>query len=158
MFRWLNGPGAAFRNPLPGSTNYLNAYDSSGQLLRSKGKNNAGEDKVNDATMNLSSGHPIPLEEPADMIPFPSNSAFRSQTVLSDAIKEEIYNLVAIQKLSVRRVSADLGVDMHRVGAVVRLKTVEKEWQEKVPSSFIISKQMMRIKKISISLEDLTYG
>ena len=34
MFQWLNGPGAAFRDPLPGSTNYLGAYDDKGQLTR----------------------------------------------------------------------------------------------------------------------------
>lgn len=36
MFRWLNGPGDVFRHPLPGSTNYLNAYDRSGNLLRAR--------------------------------------------------------------------------------------------------------------------------
>ncbi len=36
MYRWLNGPGEVFRQPLPGSTNYLNAYDRSGNLLRAK--------------------------------------------------------------------------------------------------------------------------
>jgi hypothetical protein len=36
MFRWLNGPGNVFRHPLPGSTNYLNAYDRSGNLLRAR--------------------------------------------------------------------------------------------------------------------------
>src|SRR5215471_10098677 len=34
MFWWLNGPGAAFKHPLPGSTNYLSAYDRKGKLLR----------------------------------------------------------------------------------------------------------------------------
>jgi hypothetical protein len=36
MYRWLNGPGEVFRHPLPGSTNYLNAYDRSGNLSRAK--------------------------------------------------------------------------------------------------------------------------
>lgn len=36
MYRWLNGPGEVFRQPLPGSTNYLNAYDRSGNLLRAQ--------------------------------------------------------------------------------------------------------------------------
>jgi hypothetical protein len=31
---WMNGPGAAFRKPLPGSTNYLNAYNKQGALIR----------------------------------------------------------------------------------------------------------------------------
>ncbi|KAL9128443.1 MAG: hypothetical protein Q9217_002876 [Psora testacea] len=37
MFRWLNGPGDVFRHPLPNSTNYLNAYDKSGGLIRAQG-------------------------------------------------------------------------------------------------------------------------
>jgi len=49
MFRWLNGPGNVFRHPLPGSTNYLNAYDRSGNLLRVRdsaaGKENEDKDK-----------------------------------------------------------------------------------------------------------------
>ena len=36
MFAWLKGPGKAFRNPLPGSSNYLGAYDKQGQLLRAR--------------------------------------------------------------------------------------------------------------------------
>src|SRR5438876_3667391 len=35
MFRWLKGPGENFRNALPGSTNYLNSYNSQGRLWRS---------------------------------------------------------------------------------------------------------------------------
>ena len=36
MHAWLSGPGKAFRDPLPGSTNYLSAYDRRGQLIRSQ--------------------------------------------------------------------------------------------------------------------------
>lgn len=34
MFAWLKGPGKAFRKPLPGSSNYLSAYDRQGNLVR----------------------------------------------------------------------------------------------------------------------------
>ena len=34
MFAWLKGPGKVFRQPLPGGTNYLSAYDKEGNLLR----------------------------------------------------------------------------------------------------------------------------
>jgi len=36
---------------------------------------------------------------------------------------------------SVREVSAELGVEMSRVGAVVRLKEIEKEWMRIVSST-----------------------
>lgn len=36
MFAWLRGPGKSLRNPLPGSSNYLSAYDRQGQLLRAR--------------------------------------------------------------------------------------------------------------------------
>lgn len=36
MRSWLNGPGAAFLQPIPGSTNYLGAYDKSGTLIRGR--------------------------------------------------------------------------------------------------------------------------
>jgi hypothetical protein len=34
MFAWLNGPGKNLKEALPGSTNYLNAYDNQGRLKR----------------------------------------------------------------------------------------------------------------------------
>src|SRR5438876_628033 len=34
FYEWLNGPGAALKEPLPGSTNYLGAYDKYGNLVR----------------------------------------------------------------------------------------------------------------------------
>src|SRR5689334_21063428 len=34
FYEWLNGPGRALKEPLPGSTNYLGAYDRYGNLIR----------------------------------------------------------------------------------------------------------------------------
>ncbi|MCJ1421678.1 hypothetical protein MMC32_008044 [Xylographa parallela] len=144
MFRWLNGPGSVFRNPLPGATNYLNAYDARGRLIRlqlaakTKPKDEddelddlSDEDKPKNTTPNIASGEPIPPETADDLMPFPLNRQFRSQAVLSEELKDEIYNRVTQQGKSVRLVSAELGVEMRRVGAVVRLKSVEKEWVDK---------------------------
>ena len=149
MFRWLNGPGSVFRNPFPGSTNYLNAYDAGGRLIRLQlaGKAKTAdadeelddlgdEDKPKNLTPNIASGEPIPPETADDLMPFPLNRQFRSQAVLSEELKEEIYQRVTQQGKSVRLVSAELGVEMRRVGAVVRLKSVEKEWVDKVRSYF----------------------
>ncbi|MCJ1379215.1 hypothetical protein MMC17_002315 [Xylographa soralifera] len=144
MFRWLNGPGSAFRYPLPGSTNYLNAYEASGKLIRLQSAPKArakdedeeledlsDEDRPKNTTPNIASGEPIPPETADDLMPFPLNRQFRSQAVLSEELKEEIYKRVTQQGKSVRLVSAELGVEMRRVGAVVRLKSVEKEWVDK---------------------------
>ena len=164
MFRWLNGPGKVFRQPLPGSTNYLNAYDRSGNLLRldkakvaQRGKSENAEkntDEGEDTSIDLETssvksksaqrpspqarmkGAPLPKETREDLMPFPMNREFRSQSVLSEQHKDAIYRKVIEQGKSVRDVSAMLGVEMRRVAAVVRLKAVEIEWEEQVCSPF----------------------
>ncbi|MCJ1265559.1 hypothetical protein MMC22_005439 [Lobaria immixta] len=144
MYSWLNGPGAVFREPLPGSTNYLNAYDRDGQLIRMKNGRQAratkydkgNGDAVSEESESLkkdSSHGPSPSikgEMADDFIPFPQNRQFRSQPVLSEELKDEIWRRVVDLKRSVRTVSMDLNVEMSRVGAVVRLKAVEKQWVE----------------------------
>ena len=74
----------------------------------------------------------LPKETAPDLMPFPMNPKFRSQPVLSEELKDEIYKRVMEEKKSVRDVSAALGVEMRRVGAVVRLKAVEKQWEQEV--------------------------
>ena len=141
MFRWLNGPGAAFRDPLPGSTNYLSAYGRNGGLRRlvkrdktsnSEGDNPDVQSQSNDLDQNFAGGRPIPKEQSDDMLPFPMNRQFSSQPVLSEEFRDEIYRRVTKEFKSVRTVSAELGVDMQRVGAVVRLKTIENDWVQQV--------------------------
>ena len=161
MFRWLNGPGSVFRHPLPGSTNYLNAYDRNGVLVRAKDQslgakeqekeededeidedeevNEDGEiiprntQKIKKANINETKDAPsLPKEGSEDLMPFPMNRQFRSQHVLSEDLKDAIYDKVMVEGKSVRTVSAALGVEMNRVGAVVRLKAVEKEWEKQV--------------------------
>ncbi|KZF22974.1 hypothetical protein L228DRAFT_247404 [Xylona heveae TC161] len=125
MFRWLNGPGAVFRDPAEGSTNYLSAYDREGNLNRRK-----RSARSDDAEAENSSVQEVPEEELIDLKPFPMNRNFISHNVLSEELREEIYSRVVTLGRSVRVVSAELGIDMNRVGAVVRLKTIEKEWQK----------------------------
>ena len=191
MFRWLNGPGKVFRQPLPGSTNYLNAYDRSGNLLRVDNSNVAqgsksGDEKKNkdegeDTEIDLETssiknknaqrpspearmkGAPLPKETREDLMPFPMNREFRSQSVLSEQLKDAIYRKVIEQGKSVRDVSATLGVEMRRVAAVVRLKAVEKEWEEQVCSPFFSVADFVVAggndeKTNSISLEDFHCG
>jgi len=140
MFSWLNGPGANFRNPLPGSTNYLNAYDPNGRLVRATNRERRSdsenpEDEAGSLSTekNLQGDKPIPKESLDDLMPFPMNRQFRSQPVLSEDFKDEIYKRWQNGE-SVRRVSADLQVEMRRVGAVIRLKAVEEQWKTQVCS------------------------
>lgn len=150
MFRWLQGPGAAFKDPLPGSTNYLNAYDADGRLYRVL--ENArprraetppavpGEDELgNVREKNIAGGNELPRETQQDLMPFPLNRNFSSQAVLSEELREEIWARVVLGQKSVMVVSAELGVEMNRIGAVVRLKTVEKEWIRTVRRSLFLS-------------------
>lgn len=64
--------------------------------------------------------------------PFPANPAFKSENVLSENAREEIWRRVVKQGEAIKAVSANFGVDMRRVAAVVRLKEVEKAWQREV--------------------------
>lgn len=149
MFRWLNGPGAVFKSPLPGSTNYLNAYDKEGTLIRTKRSARPADDAAGHSEQkNLAGDQPIPMETSEDLMPFPLNRQFRSQPVLSEELKDEIYKRIATDGQSLQVVSAELEVEMRRVGAVVRLKSVEKQWVEQVRSAMIIAifitKHMMR--------------
>ena len=155
MFRWLSGPGEVFKQPLAGSTNYLNAYDRSGNLLRAKNvdvrkgktveKKEIEEDeeaeegeKTSDERKEVKKAEikdripAVPKETAEDLMPFPLNRSFRSQPVLSEELKDEIWKRVMEEGKGVRDVSAALGVEMRRVAAVVRLKGVEKEWEKQV--------------------------
>ncbi|EHK22764.1 uncharacterized protein TRIVIDRAFT_83845 [Trichoderma virens Gv29-8] len=61
--------------------------------------------------------------------PFPLNPLFRSQPVLDEQTRELIWDKVMGRGESLKAVSAEMGVDVRRVAAVVRLKEVEKQWQ-----------------------------
>jgi hypothetical protein len=59
--------------------------------------------------------------------PFPMNPLFRSQPVLSEETREEIWHQVVNLGSSLKAVSAVLNVDIIRVAAVVRMKQIEKQ-------------------------------
>jgi hypothetical protein len=139
---------------LNGSTNYLSAYNAQGQLKRvveaateaerkkkQEGKANEPANSGASEEGELEEGKEfkgeIPPETTSDLTPFPLNKSFVSQPVLSDDLREEIWKRVMQDGKSVRVVSAELGVEMSRVGAVVRLKEVEKEWEQTVSSAGI---------------------
>lgn len=64
--------------------------------------------------------------------PFPLNPLFRSQPVLDEHTKELIWEKVTQRGESLKAVSAEMSVDVRRVVAVVRLKEMEKQWQNEV--------------------------
>ena len=139
MFRWLNGPGSVFKDPLPGSTNYVSAYDLQGRLIRTKPAKGEEEEKSENGKraatgLAYEAEKPLPKETEDDMFPFPLNKHFRSEPVLSEELKEAAWDLVTRKGVSVRKVSATYHIDMRRVGAVVRLKEVEKRWEQEVSS------------------------
>ncbi|KAI1212814.1 eukaryotic mitochondrial regulator protein-domain-containing protein [Annulohypoxylon truncatum] len=63
--------------------------------------------------------------------PFPLNPQFISEPVLDDRARELIWEKVMRNGETIKAVSAELGVDIRRVAAVVRLKEVEKDWEAK---------------------------
>ncbi len=146
MYRWLEDQGRNFVDPLPGSTNYLSAYNAAGKLTRleeaEEEKRKKEEEKAKSEGRKLSEikkeadesnrsqiDVTLPPESKRDLQPYPLNPSFVSQPVLSEELREEIWKRVMKEGMSVREVSAQLQVEMSRVGAVVRLKEVEKEWE-----------------------------
>lgn len=68
-------------------------------------------------------------------MPFPQNPFFRSQSVLDEKARESIWRRVQAKGEPMKVVSADMGVDVRRVAAVVRLQEIEKSWVRKVSLS-----------------------
>ncbi|KAI9743366.1 MAG: hypothetical protein M1818_003212 [Claussenomyces sp. TS43310] len=122
MWMWLNNEGSQFYNPLPGTTNYLQAWDT-GRRVPDSGSENATEPDAKTRTETPSLGF--------EVRPFPLNLSFKSQRVTSEGLREAIWQRVMRDGQSVKRVSGEWGVEMSRVGAIVRLKEVEKEWIRK---------------------------
>ncbi|KAL2868188.1 mitochondrial 37S ribosomal protein mS45 [Aspergillus lucknowensis] len=104
MFAWLSSEGAEFKNHVPGSTNYISDVKARAKY----------PDMV--------------LRGPSR--PFPLNPNFVSESVLSEELRNEIYERVVVKKQSVRAVSVEMGVDMRRVAAVCRLVEMEKRWRQ----------------------------
>jgi len=171
FYEWMNGPGRALKEPLPGATNYLGAYDKFGNLIRAPigwqrggavapkipeqsasqddkaAKETAPSDQQNldDLEAAIQTGeadaqdakldegatqddNQLPPETKEDLQPFPLNPYFRSQPVLSEELREAIYQRVKRDGATVPLASVEYGVSNERVGAVVRLKQMEKEW------------------------------
>ena len=88
--------------------------------------------------------------------PFPNNPLFRSQSVLDEQTRELIWEKVMQRGDSLKAVSAEMGVDVRRVAAVVRLKEVEKKMVKDVSipvEPFLICFYDETMKKIRLVLK-----
>ncbi|KAI0600695.1 eukaryotic mitochondrial regulator protein-domain-containing protein [Biscogniauxia sp. FL1348] len=63
--------------------------------------------------------------------PFPINPSFRSHPVLDEKARETVWHKVMQEGEPIKAVSAEFGIDINRVAAIVRLKEVEKDWVAK---------------------------
>ena len=136
MFAWLTGPGARLKYHLPGSTNYLSEIEGrrpkrihQQQEHQDQSADRSGIEVAADAVSGGGVG--------GERRPFPLNPNFVSQSILSEGLRNEIHARVRLQGKSVREVSIELGVDMRRVGAVVRLVELENRWRREVCSFFL---------------------
>jgi hypothetical protein len=88
----------------------------------------AAEEKETKKRSEKQDDSKLPPETAEDLRPFPLNQYFRSQPVLSEDLREAIYRRVKKDGATVSLASVEFGVSNERVGAVVRLKQMEKEW------------------------------
>lgn len=116
MFEWLNNDGRELKSHIPGVPNYLTNMKERRQNRLAQ---EAGDPEA-DTGVDL---------RPK---PFPLNPAFISESILSEELRQEIYDRLAVKKHNIREVSVDLGVDMRRIAAVVRLVELENRWKKQV--------------------------
>lgn len=102
MFEWLTTEGASLKHHTPGQTNYV---------ARLKDRGGSQESATR---------------------PFPNNPQFMSESILSEELRNEVYNRVHNEKKSLRAVSVELGIDMTRIAAVVRLVELENRQRKQV--------------------------
>lgn len=120
MDEWLQGPGSAFKTSPMRGPNYLTMYDMNGNPLKADASGGAG------------GGGGETGASQSDLRPFPLNSAFVSQSVLSEELRNEIHRCVKVQGMNLRAVSVMYGIDTRRVAAVVRLVDLEHKMKRDV--------------------------
>jgi hypothetical protein len=161
---WLNTTGAAFKQHRPGETNYLSGLNSRGQRIREEeeekeaseaakadaaAQGDGAEDGENvkalkdaaedDSQRGRGGRRENRGPDPKTLLPFPLNPHFYSQTIPSASLRTEVWKRVQVEGKSVRQVSVELGVEMRRVGAIVRLVELEKRMEAQVSRDFSFS-------------------
>ena len=147
MWIWLNTAGKNFIQPQDGlATNYLTTYSpqtefaerkkdfrpSGPQADRERSDQGSSDSEDARALAEAAAEDTGRNEVDGSPYPFPLNREFKSEAVLSEELRLEVWKRVQVDKQSVRQVSADLGIEMRRVGAVVRLVEVEKKMRAEV--------------------------
>lgn len=75
---------------------------------------------------------PPPIRNQTDYMPFPQNEHFKAEPITSQAQRQEVWKMIVVDGLSVKETSARLGIEMSRVGAIVRLQEIERAWMNQV--------------------------
>ena len=144
MWNWLDGPGQYLRHPSTKGPRHLDMAAAEEDLEEEEEEEEEGAEGERTAPENAERGNEgdggapgsrnaeSEKKPPREPLPFPQNHHFKSEAVLSEELKELIWQRVTQEKHTVRRVSAELQVEMRRVGAVVRLKSIEKQWEQEV--------------------------
>ncbi|KAM3427455.1 hypothetical protein NHJ13734_008976 [Beauveria thailandica] len=63
-------------------------------------------------------------------VPFPNNPLFRSEKVVGDSTRRLIYQRAMKDGQALKAIAAEMGLDVRRVAAIVRLKEVQKQWTD----------------------------
>lgn len=143
MFEWIFTRGKNFEDPVEQDTNYLTDYDGrTGQRKEDdevfSGKEGAKGSEADEKTADALAKDRSQSQRPRR--PFPQNLHFISQSILSEQLREEIWRRVRVDGKSIRNVSVELGVEMRRVGAVVRLMEIQNQWRAEVSSHSLLSR------------------
>lgn len=80
--------------------------------------------------------------------PFPHNLHCKTASVISDKLKQKLYNEVVVTGTLPQELAHKYGIKLTRVEAIVKLQQIEKEWREKV--CILFAERM----SLLISLED----
>lgn len=76
--------------------------------------------------------------------PFPTNPGFRIAKVLNERARQTIWTKIMQEGETIKAVSAEYGIDVRRVAAVIRLQEVEKDWVKQVSTRLIITRPHCR--------------
>ncbi|KAL3229734.1 Small ribosomal subunit protein mS45 [Nakaseomyces bracarensis] len=70
------------------------------------------------------------IPESRALQPFPSNPHCKTNYMVSNELKDQIYNDIVVNKLSTQQVSQNYGLKIPRVEAVLKLASIEKKWEK----------------------------
>jgi hypothetical protein len=146
---WLESSGEQYRRPTPGRPNYLRPEDGGGHQLDAQSDAAAAREDSGRSSMlgdmEAQVGDEVaqsvtrrmqqavkPSKLPPNPRPYGLNLYYRSERVLSEELKEAIYLQWAEHSASLKDISQRYFVCVERVGAVIRMKQIERNWLKEV--------------------------